>query len=386
MMSLRTNQRLVSLDVFRGLAIICMILVNGLPNFEQAYPLLLHSSWEGLTLADLAFPGFVFAMGAAGALWFPRHLRDHAAKKFYLVFKRSLLLCLLGLVLNQLPLIFQYLLTPDALTGTLGQQIIEHGRVMGVLQRLGLVYFFGMMFCWWLESERMIASMSVALLIVYSLCFHLYAVDASFSPDMNISMLIDGIFPGPAHCYLGKDFDPEGLYGTIAATASMMFGYLAGCRLSTVNAPTFERVAGVFAYGVVLLAAGGLWSYVDIISKPLWTAPYVLITSAIFMFLLGLLQIGFSLLPEFMETLFSPSHAFGMNALFMFTIPDIVLVFLWKLPYPSLEQPFYPWIWERTLKGVVDMPFSILLFAVLWLLCWLPVVRFLNKHHIFIKV
>ncbi len=135
MMSLRTNQRLVSLDVFRGLAIICMILVNGLPNFEQAYPLLLHSSWEGLTLADLAFPGFVFAMGAAGALWFPRHLRDHAAKKFYLIFKRSLLLCLLGLVLNQLPLIFQYLLTPDALTGTLGQQIIEHGRALFLRHR-----------------------------------------------------------------------------------------------------------------------------------------------------------------------------------------------------------------------------------------------------------
>ena len=386
MMSLKTNQRLVALDVFRGLAIVCMILVNGLPEFEHAYPQLLHSEWSGLTVADLAFPGFVFAMGAAGALWFPRHQRDRVAARFGIIFRRSLLLFLLGLVLNQLPILFSHLLTPELVTAPLGQEIMEHGRVLGVLQRLGLVYFFGMLLCWWLESERMIAAMAFALLAVYSLCFHLYAVEAPFSPDMNISMLIDGLFPGPAHCYLNAHFDPEGLYGTISATASMMFGQLAGRRLSTTNAPTFERVAGLFVYGAIFLAAGWLWSTVDLISKPLWTAPYVLLTSGIFMFLIGFLQIGFSLMPGLMGGLLSPCRAFGMNALFMFVIPDWVIVFLWTIPYPSVDYPFYPWVWECTVKGIVDLPFSILLFDILWLLCWLPIVQFLNNRHIFIKV
>jgi predicted acyltransferase len=68
----KNKRRLPAVDIFRGLAIAIMLLVNSLPNFEQAYPLLLHAPWAGLTLADLAFPGFGFIMGAAGALWFPK--------------------------------------------------------------------------------------------------------------------------------------------------------------------------------------------------------------------------------------------------------------------------------------------------------------------------
>ena len=71
LIELKNKRRLPAIDIFRGLAIAVMLLVNSLPNFEQAYPLLLHAPWAGLTLADLAFPGFVFIMGTAGALWFP---------------------------------------------------------------------------------------------------------------------------------------------------------------------------------------------------------------------------------------------------------------------------------------------------------------------------
>ena len=379
----KNKRRLPAVDIFRGLAIAIMLLVNSLPNFEQAYPLLLHAPWAGLTLADLAFPGFVFIMGAAGALWFPKHKGDNPWDKFNIIFRRSALLILLGIALNQLPLLLQHIFYPPAGV-SLWTDIAEHGRLLGVLQRLGLVYFFGMIITWWLRSEKLIAIMALLLLFLSSTCFHLYDTTNPFSPDNNISMLIDGLFPGAAHCYQGKAFDPEGLYGTIAATASFLWGMLAGRQLTLESAPVFERVLLLLVSGTVLLIMGGAWSYLDIISKQLWTAPYVLLTSGGFMLLLGLLQMSCSLFPDFTEWLFTPFRLLGHNPLFMFVVPDRILLFLWYLPVQGV--PVYVWLWENTLLGVLGAPLSILFYAALWVALWLPVANFLYKRQIIFKL
>ena len=96
----KSENRLPSLDVFRGLAIICMLLVNSLPDFEHAYPLLVHSEWAGITLADLAFPGFIFAMGASGTFFFGKHQHEGFTGKFMLLLRRGFLLFALGIVIN----------------------------------------------------------------------------------------------------------------------------------------------------------------------------------------------------------------------------------------------------------------------------------------------
>jgi predicted acyltransferase len=382
-MLLRDTRRLVAIDIFRGLTIAIMLLVNSLPNFEQAYPLLLHAPWAGLTIADLAFPGFVFIMGVSASLWFAKHRDDSFGEKFSIILKRSVLLFLFGLILNQLPLLLQHCFSPEA-GGSLLNDIMEHGRVMGVLQRLGLVYFFGMIITWWLRSEKHIAIMSLLLLALSSTCFHLYDTTNPFSPDNNISMLIDGIFPGAAHCYLGKPFDPEGLYGTIAATASFLWGMLAGRQLTLESAPIFERVLMLLVSGTLLLILGGVWSYLDIISKQLWTAPYVLFTSGGFMWGLGLLQMALSLFPDFMKWLFTPCRLFGTNPLFFFIVPDRLLLLFWYIKVQGTA--IYPWLWEHTLLGVLGAPLSILVFALTWVLLWLPVANFLYKRQIIFKL
>lgn len=382
-MLLRDTRRLVAIDIFRGLTIAIMLLVNSLPDFEQAYPLLLHAPWAGLTIADLAFPGFVFIMGVSASLWFAKHRDDSFGEKFSIILKRSVLLFLFGLILNQLPLLLQHCFSPEA-GGSLLNDIMEHGRVMGVLQRLGLVYFFGMIITWWLHSEKHIAIMALLLLALSSTCFHLYDTTNPFSPDNNISMLIDGIFPGVAHCYLGKPFDPEGLYGTIAATASFLWGMLAGRQLTLESAPIFERVLMLLVSGTLLLILGGVWSYMDIISKQLWTAPYVLFTSGGFMWGLGLLQMALSLFPDFMKWLFTPCRLFGTNPLFFFIVPDRVLLLLWYIKVQGTA--IYPWLWEHTLLGVLGAPLSIAVFALLWVLLWLPVASFLHKRQIIFKL
>lgn len=379
----KDKRRLDAVDIFRGLAITIMLIVNSLPNYEHAYPLLLHAPWSGLTIADLAFPGFVFIMGVSGALWFPKHERDNPWDKFWIIFKRSLLLVLIGFFLNQLALLLQHIFQPEA-GGSLLREIAEHGRVMGVLQRLGLVYFLGMILTWWLRSEKYIAIMALLLLALSSLCFHLYDTTNPFSPDNNISMVIDGLFPGAAHCYMGQNFDPEGLYGTIAATTSFLWGMLAGRFLTMANAPTFERVLTLWVSGTVLLIIGGAWSYTDIISKQLWTAPFVLLTSGGFMWTLGFLQMALSLLPDFTNWLFTPCRLFGTNPLFFFIVPDRVLLLLWYAKVQGV--PIYPWLWEHTLLGVLGAPLSILVGALIWMALWLPVASFFHRRHIIFKL
>ncbi|MCR5757991.1 MAG: hypothetical protein K6F95_08810 [Selenomonas sp.] len=378
----RDKRRLPAVDIFRGMVIAIMLIVNALPDFDQANPWLVHAPWTGMTIADLAFPGFVFIMGVAGALWFPKHERDDFGEKFGLILRRSLLLILIGFFMGQFPLLLDHLFHPSA--ESLLADIAQHGRVMGVLQRLGLVYFFGMLLTWWLRSEKLVGIMAFMLLAVSSLCFHLYDTTNSFSPDNNISMLMDGLFPGTAHCYMGRNFDPEGLYGTIAATASFLWGMLAGRCLTMKNAPAFERVLSMFILGTVLLLAGGVWSYTDVISKQLWTAPYVLFTSGGFMWALGLLEMSNTFFPDFTYGFFTPFRIWGLNPLFLFIVPDMVLMVLWQLQIRGAA--FYPWLWEMTLKGAMNVQFSIFLFALLWAMLWLPVANFLYKRRIILKL
>ena len=379
----KNKRRLAAIDIFRGLAIAIMLLVNALPNFEQAWPLLVHAPWAGLTIADLAFPGFVFIMGVSASLWFPKHEQDGSGEKFCIILKRSLLLILLGFFLCQFPLVLQHVFQPEP-GGSLIKDIVEHGRIPGVLQRLGLVYFFGMIITWWLRSEKHIAIMALLLLVLSSTCFHLYDTTNPFSPDNNISMLIDGIFPGTSHCYMGQNFDPEGLYGTIAATASFLWGMLAGRQLTMESAPVFERVLMLLVGGAVLLLLGSAWSYLDIISKQLWTAPFVLFTSGGFMCSLGLLQMLLSLFPDFINWLFTPCRLLGLNPLFMFIVPDMVLMTLWQLTVKG--EPFYSWLWENTLRGMLGVSLSIFAFALAWVMLWVPLADFLHKRQIIFKL
>ena len=117
----KSENRLPSLDVFRGLAIICMLLVNSLPDFEHAYPLLLHSEWAGITLADLAFPGFIFAMGASGTFFFGKHQHESFAEKFMLILRRGFVFFVLGIVINQFELVLSHVMhtAPEGLYGSL---------------------------------------------------------------------------------------------------------------------------------------------------------------------------------------------------------------------------------------------------------------------------
>lgn len=380
------SKRLASLDVFRGFAIICMLLVDALPAFDTAYPWLLHTKWQGCSFADLAFPAFVFAMGNAGVFWLRKRRELATRRKLFLLAKRAALLFLFGWLLNQCGIVFLHIFQPEQVTMPLVQDISAHGRIMGVLQRLGLVYFCGMLLCWLLADGRKIFGAALVLLCLSSLGYRLYNPLAPFAEGNNLSWFIDQQLLGTAHTYLGAGFDPEGLYGTLNCTASMLFGYLAGSIMTDNTLPFGKRLYRLFLLVVILASLGNIWRFVDILSKPLWTAPYVLLTSALFISVLAIVQFCFDQKPQFMAKLCYPCLAFGMNPLVLFLATNVALTLLWTIPYPSAENPLYPWLWEISLQGFISEPFSILLFAVLWLILWNFVAIGLLKRRIFIKI
>ena len=380
------TKRNIPLDVLRGLSILIMILVDATPDFNEFYPILTHSPWEGITIADLAFPGFVFAMGASGGLSILRRRKEGKGGWVRKILRRSLLLFLLGVLLNLLPDIFSRLLANGYDNDLLYENAFLHGRVFGVLQRLALTYLLGMFILLALRGKASIGLAAVALLGLSSAGFHLYSPEAPFDKLQNISRAVDLLFPGEGHIYpfATAPHDPEGLYGTLASTSSMLFGALAG-RILGDRKSEKGRAALLFLVSLALLSLGGLWSFVDMVGKPLWTAPYALLNGGVDMLALTGISAFLYRAPG-VDGLLRLFCAFGRNPLFFYLATNIALILLWKLPSPLEGLPMYPWLWQSTLRGFVSPPFSATLYALLWCVLWYPVAEFLYRKGIVLKL
>ncbi len=375
------TKRNPALDILRGLAVAIMIIVDAVPDTNVTPPLLMHSPWEGISIADLAFPGFVFTMGVSAVYSLQRH-RDGLLLK---ILRRTLLLFAIGLMVNLIPAFFA-LLVQEGYTLSAFQESLREIRIPGILQRLALVYAFGTLLLLSLKTEGRILTAAVLLLVFSSLGFHLYAPDAPFDKMHNLSQAVDLMIPGAAHVYhdYGLPFDPEGLYGTPAATASMLFGAWAG-RILQRTGPLDSGVPVLMIGSVILLSAGWLWSLIDIVSKPLWTAPFVLFNAGGAMLVLALL----TRLPDPSSgpgLCLRPFYAFGRNPLVFFLMSNAALIFLFTLTVTEEQIPAYQWIWEHGVRGLVSLPFSAALHMVLWCLLWWLPAELLCRKGIIIKL
>ena len=362
-------QRIYSLDVLRGLAIFIMIFVDAPPNLEEMYPVFVHAEWEGLTVADLAFPLFVFAMGMSAAISMAR--RTPSTLK---ILKRTAILFALGILFNIYPSVLAYLILDESIA-------IEHLRVFGILQRLALVYLFGTLLARAIKNELGILAALFMLLILSSAGFHIYAPENPFAIEHNISSAVDLIFPGVNHIY-EDNYDPEGLYGTFASVASFLLGYLTG-KILISKADWRDKIIVFGAAGVVFLVQGGMWSTFDIISKNLWTASYALITSGIELFLLITLIYLSDKVPKSKKFLQS-FCALGMNPLFFFLASNFLLIFLNTLQIDGAS--IYYRIYEVAFKNIISPEFGAMIFCLLWSLLWLPLAETFYKRGIVIKI
>ena len=273
--------RIFELDVLRGLTIALMIIVDAPP--DVMYETLQHAAWQGINLADTIFPAFVFAMGTAAAISTSR--RQPSPKK--ILFRAGILFAV-GFLLN----VLIYFCFDWA-----------NLRLFGVFQRLAITYILGMVIFLKLKNAAQISLAAILLLLISSLGFHIYAPENPFDEMHNISGAVDKIFPGVNHIY-EETHDPEGLYGTFASAASMLFGILAGKFLLK------NKLWKMILYGAGILILGYGWSFFDIAAKKIWTAPFALLNAGGDMIFLAALVILFKKLPR-LRNIFARLNRWG---------------------------------------------------------------------------
>lgn len=247
--------RLLALDVFRGLTIALMIIVNS-PGYNNAYSWLEHSAWDGCTLADLVFPFFIVIVGVSSvfALTNLKKAGRETSELLLKIIKRLMYIFIIGVILNILPTHFD----------------LSTVRILGVLQRIAICYFCSaILFLYF--SIRIQIIICAAILISYSLLI------SQFSS--NIISQVDSQFLTPAHMYRST-FDPEGILSTFPAVASAMLGSILGYILCSSRIKS-QQLKLITIYGLIFLVLGFLWSSFFPINKNIWSSSYVLVTGGL---------------------------------------------------------------------------------------------------------
>ena len=256
------KNRLQSLDIFRGITIAFMIIVNT-PGGSPSYSPLLHAAWHGFTPTDLVFPSFVFITGVSS--WFSYKQYNHilTSDLFMKIAKRTLIIFLLGVGLYAFPFIGHPLST---------------WRILGVLQRIALCYGIGSVLCLMLNTKQ-IVGLSVTLLLAY------WAILLAFG-DLtmagNAGQKLDLWLFGEGHLYHGEGiaFDPEGLLSTMSALVTFLIGYLVGGFIGQTQ-DKMLIIKQLALWSLILITAALIWNLVFPINKKLWTSSYVLLAGGL---------------------------------------------------------------------------------------------------------
>ncbi len=283
------TERLPSLDVFRGMTVAGMLLVNNPGTWSAIYPPLQHAPWHGWTPTDLIFPFFLFIVGITTELSLrARRARgDDERAILRQLFRRGALIFLFGFLLSGFP----FFTWPPALEGaTFLERVghrVEHWRVMGVLQRIGIAYLLGGLLTWRTTIRQQVVLLAAILLGYWALMTLVPVPDTGVAgrhvldqPDQLLSAWLDRQLLGTAHLWSGgKTWDPEGILSTLPAVGTVICGTFAGTWIGMTARSLTERLAGLFAVGALAMMIGAMWHWVFPINKNIWSSSYVVFTA-----------------------------------------------------------------------------------------------------------
>lgn len=382
------HKRCVSLDILRGLTVALMIIVNNPGSWSRIFPFLRHAAWDGCTPCDLVFPFFLFCVGTSMAFALASYtsITLPAVRK---VLKRGVLLYLVGLGLTAFPF-YPSRLNPDMTFWQNWMEWLRNLRLVGVLARIAMCYTLGSILVLWLQKPKKICGAIVLLSVIYMAGMVLFAgPEGIFSLEGNFARKVDLVIFGENHIYhgYGIPFDPEGIWGALTGTCTVLLGYLIGLMIRSssssegqyeIHGSLIESKSGadlsarIFCLSALSLLLGLILSIWMPISKPLWSVSYVFYTAGWAMFVLAFLIYVIDV--KGYERLFYPFKALGMNALTIFVISGLVMKIIWR--YTD---------WDYTRVFGTDEYMS-LLFAVIYLIPHLLVAIFLYRKKIFIKL
>lgn len=381
----KISNRLISLDVFRGATIALMILVNNPGDWGNVYPPLLHAKWNGCTPTDLVFPFFLFIVGVSVTLSLTKRKErgDDLFKLVLQIFRRSFLIFFIGVFLNAYP-----------------DFNLSEVRILGVLQRIALVYFFISLIFLFTEWKTQVI-ISAILLLGYWALITLVPVPGIGMPNISQPTIYDPILQKEiapnivawldnkllaGHLWRStKIWDPEGLLSTLPAIVTGLFGVLLGKFLRT-KLDEFNKIIWIFFTANILIFTGLLWDLVFPMNKSLWTSSYVLFTAglALHFFVMCYWLIDVKKIDWWIK----PFVVYGTNAITVYTLSWIGGTFLRRVKFDfyGTETSLRNFLYDNLFKPFFSPINASLAWAIFYVLFWLGIMWIFYKKKIFLKI
>ncbi|MBO0938465.1 DUF1624 domain-containing protein [Fibrella sp. HMF5335] len=375
-----TVNRFLSLDVFRGLTVCFMIVVNTPGAGATPFAPLLHAQWHGFTPTDLVFPSFLFAVGNAMSFANAKFQSLPTSAVMGKIIRRTAIIFLLGYLMYWFP----FFRLDEA--GNMAGFPIGETRIWGVLQRIGVCYGLASLLVYFF-SQRTVILLAVLFLVGYWLILLGWGDPADpFSLQGNAVLLLDKWTIGDAHLYTGNGipFDPEGLLSTLPAVVNVLIGYYAGQFVQRVG-KNYESTAKLLLAGAGLIFLALCWDMVFPINKKLWTSSFVLLTTGLDLVILAALIYVIEIRnwnrANWTQFFVVP----GKNPLFIYLLSELVVIILAMIPAGNHES-LLDWIGVHLFQSLAPGAVGSLLFALTFMLfCW-SVGWLLDRKRIYVRV
>jgi predicted acyltransferase len=366
-LSLEKSERWVSLDFFRGVAILLMILVINIVG--DAHGFLVHSSWHGWTLADTVFPFFLWIIGVAMVFSFTKRIKNGYAKKelFKHVLKRSVTLFAFGLLLN----LFPYFNLPNV-------------RISGVLQLIAVTYFFASMIFLFTKPKWHVV-FTVFLLIFSGLMLKFVPVPdyglGILEPGKNFAHYIDSMLLKGHMWEQTKTWDPEGLFSMFSAISTILFGILTGHLLIS-RKNKIEKTKLMVLSGIILIILGYVVNIWLPINKSLWTSSFSLLMAGLASIILAT-SYWIIDIKGYRRWSF-PFVIYGLNAITLYLVSSIIskLLFVIKINGDTLHSFVYQLLYLQ----IATPKNASLLFALTHVLLIYLLAYIMYKKRLFLKI
>lgn len=360
--------RLESLDVFRGLTIAGMMLVNNAGNWDAIYWPLEHAEWNGWTPTDLIFPFFLFIVGVSMVYSFANRQKKGESGESLLAHsvRRALLIFAIGLFLNGFPHFH-----------------LATWRFAGVLQRIAVVYLITSVIVLFTGWRGRLAAL-VGCLVGYWAIMKFVPVPGygvgNLTPEGNLAAWLDRLTMYN-HLYIEHVRDPEGILSTIPAIGTCLLGVFTGEWLRSARTSS-QKLVGMLVVGVIGVVLGKLWGYEFPINKNLWTSSYVLFAGG-----LALLFLGFcywTIDVKGWKTWGKPFMMMGMNPLALYALASLISHL--SIDIHVGDGTLKSWIYDRLYAPLASPYNASMMYGLTYVVDFLILGWILYRRRIFLKV
>ncbi len=361
------KERIVSVDIFRGLTIVLMILVNTPGTWSDVYAPLLHAQWHGLTPTDLVFPFFLFIVGTSIVFAYRNKTPNKATYRKIII--RTLKLVGLGLFLGAFTISFPFF------------KEFSDIRFPGVLQRIGIVFFFAAVlflnFNW-----KALLGICIFILLGYWIWMGfipLNGMDPTFdrAPN-NWANYIDLNVLG-SHMYK-EDYDPEGILSTLPSIATSLMGIFTGLILVSKRA---NKELILVLLGVVMILLGNLWDLAFPINKAIWSSSFVIVTAGWGNLFLALIYFLTDVKGLRFGSIFKYA---GSNAITVYFLSSFVTKLFYSIKVTE-DTTLHQWLFQNIyVHDFLSMKLSSLLYGLTVTGFYMLLAYLMYRKKIFIKV